>query len=568
MPEVWKKCVSDLIKQGKSESSSYAICTAQYKKKYGKNPTHMSVEDYDKALNTILMSLTLEDLDTMTEEDIQAMVEGDIQEYNRNFEMPKKVMFCISEGIKLADDDFEKSKNTTIQVLRAGKFEHPEYGTIAFDEDTFKSFIKNFGKGIPQDHIAYDFKHRPDWGAAAWLKKLHSKDDKLFADVELTPRGFRSLKDKEFIYFSTEYNEAYKDRETGKIYGPTVLGGGLTNRPFIKGMMPVVLSEDGETVFSPVLEEKRRKTEKKEMDSSDNKSNSLTANQNKEVVMLKKLQEKVNELKTKIAALTDGDKGIQKEELHKLQEMMKSLSETIAGLKAEDLGSDDDSADEKLEEIKERVISLTDRVGKIKADDKNGLEKIEKFNKRLEIFEKKLGDINMDETKILAEQNAELKATVKTLQEGNKTLGDSIRKLQERDESSQKKIYADGVKTFAKELSDQGFWPGLVKEITAVLEAYDGKDSLVVKLSEEVIEGTTKKIVEHKLSLQDIINRILSAIPTDSRITTTEMTKGAEKTTALGVEEIEEMASKRKLSYGEMIVELSKDPKYRDRLGI
>jgi hypothetical protein len=181
---------------------------------------------------------------------------GDI--YDREFSMPN-VFFKTTSPNEVKLEDQEERKTIKIQVLRHGAFQHPQYGKIKFDDKTFESFIKNFNEKIPQEHIAYDFKHRPDWGAAAWLKSLFTEGDGLWADVELTRRGAESLKDKEFIYFSTEYVDNYKDLETGKSYGPTILGGGLTNRPFIKGMAPTLMSEDKEEMFIPVEESKSQK---------------------------------------------------------------------------------------------------------------------------------------------------------------------------------------------------------------------------------------------------------------------------------------------------------------------
>lgn len=184
--------------------------------------------------------------------------------YERNFVMPD-TFFEIMTDPELKLEDEEETSIVKIQALRKGVFKHPQYGKIKFDDKTFSSFIKNFESRVPQEHIAYDFKHRPDWGAAAWLKRLYVEGDGLWADVELTKRGAESLKNREFIYFSTEYVDDYKDRETGKSHGPAILGGGLTNRPFIKGMAPTLMSEENEEVFVPVEDSTPQKEVKENM---------------------------------------------------------------------------------------------------------------------------------------------------------------------------------------------------------------------------------------------------------------------------------------------------------------
>lgn len=154
---------------------------------------------------------------------------------------------------------------STVQMLRSGKFEHPWYGTLNFDETVFDNFIKNFEAGIPYGEFAIDFRHMSSGGAAGWIQKIFVERDKkkkgakcnLFADVEWTPDGERAIRNKEYKFFSVEFTDQHKDSETGKLHGPTIYGGGLTNRPFIKKMRPLALSEDGKEMgveFDEIVE--------------------------------------------------------------------------------------------------------------------------------------------------------------------------------------------------------------------------------------------------------------------------------------------------------------------------
>jgi phage I-like protein len=70
-------------------------------------------------------------------------------------------------------------------------------------------------------------------------------EDQLWAVVDWTPVGRRTLADKEFAYLSADFDPAYKDNETpDKNFGTVLLGAGLTNRPVIKKMNPAIqLSE-------------------------------------------------------------------------------------------------------------------------------------------------------------------------------------------------------------------------------------------------------------------------------------------------------------------------------------
>jgi len=121
----------------------------------------------------------------------------------------RRVSFPISdsylESIKLSKD----KKPIDIQVLRMGKFRHPWWGVMTFNEETFNSFIKNFETGIPQSELAFDFRHNPDWGAAGWMEKLFIDKLSLMSSTALTDRGREKIKKKEFKFFSVEFTEDY-----------------------------------------------------------------------------------------------------------------------------------------------------------------------------------------------------------------------------------------------------------------------------------------------------------------------------------------------------------------------
>lgn len=131
-----------------------------------------------------------------------------------------------------------------IQILRTGTFHHPEYGKMVITHEHFDSFVRNLKEGVRGIDIMLDVAHDSDREAAAWFKNLVIEGDALFAEVEWTPFGEKKVADKEFRYTSADFHLDYQDNETLKKYGPTLLGAGLTNRPVIKGMEPVVqLSE-------------------------------------------------------------------------------------------------------------------------------------------------------------------------------------------------------------------------------------------------------------------------------------------------------------------------------------
>lgn len=132
-----------------------------------------------------------------------------------------------------------------IQLLRAGTWEHPKYGKVDITSDTLKHIKRNFDDRVRGVDIAIDSEHKPEEGAKAWLRRLSVKDDgrELWGHVDWTPDGQDLVMKRIYRYTSAEYTPEYKDPETGKVYKDVLMGAALTNRPFIKEMHPVLLSE-------------------------------------------------------------------------------------------------------------------------------------------------------------------------------------------------------------------------------------------------------------------------------------------------------------------------------------
>lgn len=130
-----------------------------------------------------------------------------------------------------------------IQVLKKGKFSHPFFGQFSIDDKMFDAMVKNFDDRAVGTDINVDFDHQ--FGkAAAWITGLKKKGEGLFAEIDWTPAGAESVKNREYRYTSAEFNENFASNEDGKKFGPTLLAVALTNRPFVKGMDPTVqLSE-------------------------------------------------------------------------------------------------------------------------------------------------------------------------------------------------------------------------------------------------------------------------------------------------------------------------------------
>lgn len=130
-----------------------------------------------------------------------------------------------------------------IQLFRVGSFHHPEHGQFKITPQLLAELKKNFEAKVRGIDIAIDYRHENEDIAAGWIKNLELTDEALFAEVDWTPKGKQVTSDKEFRYISPEFTFEYQDNETLKKHGPVLLGAALTNRPVIKRMEPVALSE-------------------------------------------------------------------------------------------------------------------------------------------------------------------------------------------------------------------------------------------------------------------------------------------------------------------------------------
>lgn len=153
----------------------------------------------------------------------------------------------LSNNLVLTND----TARSVIQILRTGTFYHPLYGRFTVSKKVLEIMVANFEQHHPKPptELVVDWEHTsaiepPQKSpAAGWIKGLVIKDDGLFADVEWTEEAASEIRAGEYRFISPEFNLNYRDKETGEPIGATLLAVALTNRPFIEGMLPVVLSD-------------------------------------------------------------------------------------------------------------------------------------------------------------------------------------------------------------------------------------------------------------------------------------------------------------------------------------
>lgn len=133
-----------------------------------------------------------------------------------------------------------------IEVLYKGKFNHPSHGDFEITDRDLEELVANQGTGIDAQ-IDVDHKaSKGDTRAAGWIKSVRRDGDRLYAAVEWTPYGQGLVSTKEYRYISAEYGNV-RDDATGKYQESKRLRAAtLTNRPFLKALKPLTLSDDAD----------------------------------------------------------------------------------------------------------------------------------------------------------------------------------------------------------------------------------------------------------------------------------------------------------------------------------
>ena len=144
-----------------------------------------------------------------------------------------------NEGIKLSED-----MPQIIELAKVVDGIHQSFGQVQITQDTLISFVENFKKDAYGVELSIDYDHETR-EAAGWVRDVFLSNDgvTLLGEIKWTPKGALSLKDKEFRYFSPEFSLNYVHPHTGIEHGPTLLGGALVNRPFLKMNAIVGLKE-------------------------------------------------------------------------------------------------------------------------------------------------------------------------------------------------------------------------------------------------------------------------------------------------------------------------------------
>ncbi len=146
----------------------------------------------------------------------------------------------------------EGKRTSWIMLMPEGEYHHPVYGKLNFSHAKLAEFKRNFDNRVRKIDISLDVDHKAaghDSRATGWVKRVTLQGTHgdmpagLWGEIEWTPYGRQLLSDKEYKYFSPEFG-THTDEATKKKYENVLIGGALTNRPFLKVMPAVQLADN------------------------------------------------------------------------------------------------------------------------------------------------------------------------------------------------------------------------------------------------------------------------------------------------------------------------------------
>jgi phage I-like protein len=195
------------------------------------------------------------------------------------------------------------------EIARVCTIKDPRYGLVKITSETLHQFKENFDRGVRGIEIYVDFEHKTDSGSAGWFKELYlaENDTSLRAKIDWTPKGERALQDKEYAYFSPDFEFNYEDNETGEKYGPVLKGAALTNRPVIKRMEPAIELSEGDQMKTEIEKLQAQLKELADKNVKLSEDNAKMQSEQKKLADLpiapEEMLKLIEELKAKITAL-------------------------------------------------------------------------------------------------------------------------------------------------------------------------------------------------------------------------------------------------------------------------
>lgn len=224
------------------------------------------------------------------------------------------LMFSSKGELTLGNDLGEIKLNEglpyIIEVARVAEGDHPSYGKLKITQEHLESFVNNFKSKVTGVDLAINEDHKKN-EAFGWFKDVFLSYDKqrVYAQVLWNTKGTTALSEKQYRYFSPEFRFNYTHPHTGKEHGATLLGGALTNYPFLK--------MDAITELSEKINKERPKVQTIDLNEHNKIIVDLNAKMNEVQAKLDAASSREIELNTKVKTLEETLEKKTKEAAHK-----------------------------------------------------------------------------------------------------------------------------------------------------------------------------------------------------------------------------------------------------------
>lgn len=153
--------------------------------------------------------------------------------------------FFYKKCVSFSEITSTEDGKSTIQILRIGQWNHPIYGQFSISPADLEQFVFNFKANVRGVDLCVDENHEGEHKAIGWFRDVFRDWNALFATIEWNDRGLELINSKTYRYFSPELFFSYRDEETDVEMRNVLIWGGITNRPFFKGMKALSMSEPG-----------------------------------------------------------------------------------------------------------------------------------------------------------------------------------------------------------------------------------------------------------------------------------------------------------------------------------
>lgn len=137
--------------------------------------------------------------------------------------------------------DEVKTDSSWVHALPLGTYKHPQYGTIDISADRAKRFVESVKNKVRGIDLNTNYEH-VQGEASGWVKDAEVRSDGVWLFIDWVKDAAQKIRDGKFKYFSSEFMSKWKD-SAGKEHSDVMIGGALTNRPFMKNLVPINLSE-------------------------------------------------------------------------------------------------------------------------------------------------------------------------------------------------------------------------------------------------------------------------------------------------------------------------------------